>query len=172
MLNLADARLIRLFVDDEPLHLPTARLEHYERAIDFRSGTLDRELVWETPAGKRVKVRSRRLVSLEQRHLAAIGNAQRVKEAAASSHHVQREGIGAAKQRLHVAGRGRHPTVRGGRTKDDDVHLTGLDAGLLHRGAGGIRTHLSGIEVIWRNAPLADPRTGMDPLVRRIHTLG
>jgi alpha,alpha-trehalose phosphorylase len=72
MLNLADARLIRLFVDDEPLHLPTARLESYERAIDFRSGTLDRDLTWETPAGKRVRVRSRRLVSLENRHLAAI----------------------------------------------------------------------------------------------------
>ncbi len=72
MLNLADARLIRLFVDDEPLHLPTARLEQYERAIDFRTGTLDRELIWETPAGKRVQVRSRRLVSLEDRHLAAI----------------------------------------------------------------------------------------------------
>ncbi len=72
MLNLADARLIRLFVDDEPLHLPTARLERYERAIDFCTGTLDRELVWATPAGKRVLVRSRRLVSLEERHLAAI----------------------------------------------------------------------------------------------------
>ena len=72
MLNLHDARLIRLFVDDEPLHLPMARLVEYERAIDFRTGTLDRELIWATPVGKRVKVRSRRLVSLEERHLAAI----------------------------------------------------------------------------------------------------
>ncbi len=72
MLNLADARLIRLFVDDEPLHLPTAKLEEYERAIDFHTGTLDRKLVWETPAGKRVRIFSRRLVSLEERHLAAI----------------------------------------------------------------------------------------------------
>ena len=72
MLNLADARRVRLFVDDEPLYLPTARLERYERAIDFRTGVLDRELVWQTPSGKRVRVRSRRLVSLEERHLAAI----------------------------------------------------------------------------------------------------
>jgi alpha,alpha-trehalose phosphorylase len=72
MLHLVDARLIRLFVDDEPLHLPTARLGEYERAVDFRTGTLDRDLVWETPAGKHVRVRSRRLVSLEHRHLAAI----------------------------------------------------------------------------------------------------
>lgn len=54
-----------LFVDDEPLHLPTARLSEYERAVDFRTGTLDRDLVWETPGGKHVRVRSRRLVSLE-----------------------------------------------------------------------------------------------------------
>ena len=72
MLPLVDARLVRLFVDDEPLHLPTARLREYERAVDFRTGTLDRDLVWETPSGKHVRVRSRRLVSLEHRHLAAI----------------------------------------------------------------------------------------------------
>jgi len=83
MLPLVDARLIRLFVDDEPLHLPTARLREYERAVDFRNGTLDRDLVWETPAGKRVRVRSRRLVSLEHRHLAAISYEVTLLDAAA-----------------------------------------------------------------------------------------
>jgi alpha,alpha-trehalose phosphorylase len=83
MLPLVDARLIRLFVDDEPLHLPTARLREYERAVDFRTGTLDRDLVWETPAGKRVRVRSRRLVSLEHRHLAAISYEVTLLDAAA-----------------------------------------------------------------------------------------
>ena len=38
----------------------------------MRSGTLDREILWETPAGKQVLIRSRRLVSLANRHVAAI----------------------------------------------------------------------------------------------------
>jgi alpha,alpha-trehalose phosphorylase len=38
----------------------------------MRSGTLDREILWETPAGKQVLIKSRRLVSLPNRHVAAI----------------------------------------------------------------------------------------------------
>jgi alpha,alpha-trehalose phosphorylase len=72
ILNVTDGKLIRLYVDDEPFFLPTARLLEYERALDMRRGTLDREILWETPAGKQVSIRSCRLVSLEHRHLAAI----------------------------------------------------------------------------------------------------
>ena len=72
IVNVPDATVIRLYVDDEPLVLPMARLTHYERALDMRDGTLSRELEWSTPAGKHVMVRSCRLVSLEHRHLAAI----------------------------------------------------------------------------------------------------
>ena len=72
IVNLTDARIIRLYVDDEPFYLPTAGLAGYERALDMRNGTLDRDLIWETPAGKKVRIRSRRLVSFEHRHLAAI----------------------------------------------------------------------------------------------------
>jgi len=67
-----DATLMQLFVDDEPLSLPEARLRRYERALDFRAGTLTRELAWSTAAGKHVAVRSCRLVSLEHRHVLAI----------------------------------------------------------------------------------------------------
>jgi alpha,alpha-trehalose phosphorylase len=38
----------------------------------MRSGTLIRELIWDTPSGRAVAVRSRRLVSFEHRHLLAI----------------------------------------------------------------------------------------------------
>ena len=38
----------------------------------MKSGTLDRELLWETPAGKQVSITSRRLVSFVDRHVAAI----------------------------------------------------------------------------------------------------
>ena len=71
IVDVPDTKLIQLYVDDEPLFLPTAPMSSYERVLDFREGTLSRRLVWETPSGKRVEVRSRRLVSLRQRHLAA-----------------------------------------------------------------------------------------------------
>ncbi|WP_088889613.1 glycoside hydrolase family 65 protein [Leptolyngbya ohadii] len=70
--NVTDSKIIRLYVDDEPFYLPIAHLLEYERALDMRSGTLDRTILWQTPSGKLVVIRSQRLVSFEQRHLAAI----------------------------------------------------------------------------------------------------
>jgi alpha,alpha-trehalose phosphorylase len=72
IINVPDATTLELFVDDEPLFLPTAIVRDYARVLDMRTGVLERHLVWVTAAGKRITVRSRRLVSLEQRHLAAI----------------------------------------------------------------------------------------------------
>jgi len=72
IVNVTDGTPLKLYVDDEPFFLPTARLEGFERALDMRAGTLDREILWETPSGKQVSIRSRRLVSFRHRHLAAI----------------------------------------------------------------------------------------------------
>src|SRR6516225_2195926 len=70
--NVTDSKIIKLFVDDEPFWLPDANLLSYDRRLNMKSGTLDREILWETPAGKQVSIRSRRLVSFENRHVAAI----------------------------------------------------------------------------------------------------
>ncbi|MGA9276923.1 glycoside hydrolase family 65 protein [Ilumatobacter sp.] len=72
IVNVPDAKLIKLYVDDEPLLLSTADLEHYERSIDFRTGYLTRDLLWRTPSGKRIGVRSTRMVSVAERHLAVL----------------------------------------------------------------------------------------------------
>ncbi len=72
IVNSPDVTVIKLYVDDEPLYLPTARLTEYERCIDFRDGILARDLNWSAPSGKQVKVTSRRLISFEHRHLGAI----------------------------------------------------------------------------------------------------
>lgn len=78
IVDVPDAKIIKVYVDDEPLFLPTAHLLHYERVLDFRSGMLERSLVWETPSGKQVEVRSRRMASLRYRHLAAFSYEVRV----------------------------------------------------------------------------------------------
>jgi alpha,alpha-trehalose phosphorylase len=72
IVNAPDAKTMRLYVDDEPLLLSVAELETYERSLSFRDGVLTREFVWRTPAGKRVKLRSRRMVSFAERHLAVM----------------------------------------------------------------------------------------------------
>jgi alpha,alpha-trehalose phosphorylase len=70
--NVTDSKIIKLFVDDEPFWLPNAHLLKYDRRLNMKSGTLDREIIWETPAGKQVSITSRRLVSFANRHVAAI----------------------------------------------------------------------------------------------------
>ncbi|MFZ2080876.1 MAG: glycoside hydrolase family 65 protein, partial [Xanthobacteraceae bacterium] len=70
--NVTDSKIIKLFVDDEPFWLPNAHFLKYDRRLNMKSGTLDREILWETAAGKQVSITSRRLVSFANRHAAAI----------------------------------------------------------------------------------------------------
>jgi alpha,alpha-trehalose phosphorylase len=82
--GVTDSKIIKLFVDDEPFWLPNANLVSYDRRLNMKSGTLDREILWETPAGKQVLITSRRLVSFANRHVAAISYRVTLLNAAAS----------------------------------------------------------------------------------------
>jgi alpha,alpha-trehalose phosphorylase len=72
IVNVPDVTIMKVYVDDEPFHLPSARVVAYRRWLDLREGVLRREVVWSTPAGKHVTIRSSRMVSLEHRHLGAM----------------------------------------------------------------------------------------------------
>ncbi len=72
IVNVPDSKVIRLYIDDEPLLLSVADLVEYNRTLDLRDGVLSRDLLWRTPAGNRVRVRSRRMVSFTHRHLAVM----------------------------------------------------------------------------------------------------
>ncbi|MBW4716935.1 glycoside hydrolase family 65 protein [Saccharothrix obliqua] len=72
VVNVTDGKVIRLLVEDEPLDMRYGRALEHERELDFRSGTLRRRTLWESPTGRRVEVRSERLVSFSQRAVAAI----------------------------------------------------------------------------------------------------
>ncbi|MDN4474115.1 glycoside hydrolase family 65 protein [Demequina zhanjiangensis] len=72
IVNVPDPKVIRLYVDDEPLLLSVADLIDYSRTLDMKEGVLTRDLLWRTPAGNRVRVRSSRMVSFAQRHLAVM----------------------------------------------------------------------------------------------------
>jgi len=72
VVNMTNGKIIRLLVDDSPFDVRYGELLSHERVLDLRSGVLRREAVWRSPAGKRVRVVSRRLVSFAQRSVAAI----------------------------------------------------------------------------------------------------
>jgi alpha,alpha-trehalose phosphorylase len=72
IVNAPDTKVMKLYIDDEPLTFGTADLEHYERRLDFRDGVLRRHLIWRTPSGKRVRIDSTRMVSMSQRLLAVM----------------------------------------------------------------------------------------------------
>ena len=69
LVHVPDPKLIKLYVNDEPLLVGEADCEEYSRRLDFRTGTLERTLLWRTPAGERLQVRSTRQVSFTERHL-------------------------------------------------------------------------------------------------------
>jgi alpha,alpha-trehalose phosphorylase len=70
--NVTDSKIIKPFVDDEPFWPPDANLLSYDRRLNMKSGTLDRDILWETPSGKQVSIKPRRLISFSNRHVAAI----------------------------------------------------------------------------------------------------
>ncbi len=72
VINVTNGKLIHLLVDDEPFDVRYGRLVKHERTLDMRAGTLQREVEWTSPAGQKVKITSRRLVSFTQRAVAAI----------------------------------------------------------------------------------------------------
>ncbi|NHN56292.1 glycoside hydrolase family 65 protein [Calidifontibacter sp. DB0510] len=72
VVNVTNGKIIRLLVDDQPLDLRYGTVRHQERRLDLRTGLLHRDLLWETPAGKQVRIKSTRLVSFTQRAILAV----------------------------------------------------------------------------------------------------
>jgi alpha,alpha-trehalose phosphorylase len=72
VVNVTDGKIIRLLVEDEPLDVHRGRLEKHTRTLDFRAGTLTRDVQWRSDYNRAVRVTSRRLVSFNDRSVAAI----------------------------------------------------------------------------------------------------
>ncbi len=72
VVDVTNGKVMRLMVNDELFDVRYGDVIEHERVLDMRTGTLGRYTHWRSPAGKQVKVRSTRLVSLTQRSVAAI----------------------------------------------------------------------------------------------------
>jgi alpha,alpha-trehalose phosphorylase len=78
VVNVTNAKVIRLLVEDEPFDVRYGIVRHHERVLDLRDGVLRREVEWESPTGRVVRVRSTRLVSFTHR---AVGGIEYIVEA-------------------------------------------------------------------------------------------
>jgi alpha,alpha-trehalose phosphorylase len=72
VINVTNGKLIRLLVDDEPFDLRYGTIRSHARELDLRAGVLRRVCEWVSPAGRAVRVSSTRMVSFQQRAVAAI----------------------------------------------------------------------------------------------------
>jgi alpha,alpha-trehalose phosphorylase len=72
IINVTNGKILRLLVDDEPFDVRYGDLGEHERTLDLRAGTLTRQVQWRSPAGKKISLRTTRLVSLTHRSVAAI----------------------------------------------------------------------------------------------------
>ncbi|HEY3603692.1 MAG TPA: glycosyl hydrolase family 65 protein [Sporichthyaceae bacterium] len=72
IVNVTNGKLIRVLIDDEPFDVRYGDLHSHQRRLDLRTGVLHREAEWTSPSGARIRLRSKRFVSLTQRAIAGI----------------------------------------------------------------------------------------------------
>ncbi|HBL36573.1 MAG TPA: family 65 glycosyl hydrolase [Firmicutes bacterium] len=72
MLNITNGKLIKVYVEDEEFQMVCGELREYRRTLDLKKGVLQRSLVWRSPAGREIRLEITRLVSLTNKHLAAL----------------------------------------------------------------------------------------------------
>ncbi len=72
MLNVTNGKIIRLFLEDEAFDMLQGEVLQYQRVLRLNEGVLERTLTWRSPQGREVEIVITRLVSLAEKHLAAI----------------------------------------------------------------------------------------------------
>ena len=72
ILNICDWTKIDLTVDGEIFSAATSELLEHKRTLNLKAGTVEREFKWKTSQGKIINVKTTRLVSMVQRHIAAL----------------------------------------------------------------------------------------------------
>lgn len=72
MLNVADSKIIKLYVGDEQFDLLKGKIHVYERILDMKKGVLKRHIKWESPSGKMLDINIKRIISFKRKHLASI----------------------------------------------------------------------------------------------------
>lgn len=70
MLNVCDAKLVTLTLEGETFSLLKGTVRSWHRELDMKNGLEIRDITWESPEGRIIRVVNRNLVSLAHRHIA------------------------------------------------------------------------------------------------------
>lgn len=69
MVNTVDWLFTRIELDGEILDIARSKVKNFKRTLDLKTGTLNREFIWESVSGKRLKLSFRRLISMVRANL-------------------------------------------------------------------------------------------------------
>lgn len=83
MVAAPDARTFRIYINDEALEVGRTEILKDDLRLDFKDGTLISDTLWSTAEGHRVMVRTRSMVSFNERHLAVFRTSIRLLDAPA-----------------------------------------------------------------------------------------
>lgn len=72
LLNLPNAKIIKLFIEDEEFSMLTGEIEDYNRVLHMKEGRITRDLIWVSPKGKKIKISISRFVSFNNKNLMEI----------------------------------------------------------------------------------------------------
>lgn len=72
MLNVTNAKILRIVVDHEEFHLYDGNVTEYERNLSLQDGVLSRSCIWETLTHKKMRITMERLASFTHEHLLSI----------------------------------------------------------------------------------------------------
>ena len=72
LLNLPNAKIIKLFIEDEEFSMLTGEIEDYKRVLHMKEGRITRDLIWVSPKGKKIKISISRFVSFNNKNLMEI----------------------------------------------------------------------------------------------------
>lgn len=72
LLNLPNAKIIKLFIEDEEFNMLKGEIKEYKRVLHMKEGKVTRDIVWISPKGKKVKISTSRFVSFKNKNLMGI----------------------------------------------------------------------------------------------------
>ena len=72
LLNLPNAKTIKLYLDGELLDMREGTVTDYRRTLHMKDGIVTREFVWSSPKGQSVRVETSRFVSLTDKNIMAL----------------------------------------------------------------------------------------------------
>ncbi|HAT4283364.1 TPA: glycoside hydrolase family 65 protein [Clostridium perfringens] len=72
LLNLPNAKIIKLFIEDEEFSMLTGEIEDYKRVLHMKEGRVTRDLIWVSSKGKKIKISISRFVSFNNKNLMEI----------------------------------------------------------------------------------------------------